>query len=289
MRLYARALHATARAQDIREQAFSTYFLRNRAELELIGRLVRRRNDAGPLRATVLGCSTGAEAYSVAWSVRSASRNAKMRLHAMDISRQAVEVAQRGEYSLVKADLTNTGICDLMTPSEVDEMFVRDGNRLAVQPWIREGIEWHVGDAGDAKALDALGPQDMVVANNFLCHMSPAEAERCLVNIARLVAPGGYLFVSGVDLDVRTKVARDLGWTPLEELREEIHAGDPGMAGFWPWHYAGVEPVDKARRDWQIRFCAAFRVGEVKSELAANLNSEGSSAQEAEMAAQATR
>jgi hypothetical protein len=90
--------------------------------------------------------------------------------------------------------------------------------------------------------------------------MAHAEAEHCLRNIARLVAPGGYLFVSGVDLDVRTKVARDLGWTPLEELREEIHAGDPGMKGFWPWHYAGVEPLDKARQDWEVRYCAAFRL-----------------------------
>ena len=61
-------------------------------------------------------------------------------------------------------------------------------------------------DAADPELINILGPQDMVVASNFLCHMAPADAEKCLGNIAQLVSPGGYLFVSGVDLDVRTKV-----------------------------------------------------------------------------------
>ena len=41
--------------------------------------------------------------------------------------------------------------------------------------------------------------------------------------------PGGYLFVSGVGLDVRTKVALDLGWEPVMELIAEIHDGDPSV------------------------------------------------------------
>jgi len=59
--------------------------------------------------------------------------------------------------------------------------------------------------------LDALGPQDIVVANRFLCHMDPGDAERCLRNVARLVCPGGHLFVSGIDLDVRRVLSRLLG------------------------------------------------------------------------------
>jgi hypothetical protein len=40
-------------------------------------------------------------------------------------------------------------------------------------------------------------------------HMNASEAERCLRNIARLVTPLGYLFVSGVDLNILTKVAKE--------------------------------------------------------------------------------
>jgi SAM-dependent methyltransferase len=101
----------------------------------------------------------------------------------------------------------------------------------------------------------------VVVANNFLCHMGDAEAERGLRNIARLVAPQGYLIVSGIDLDVRTKVASELGWKPVEELLEEIHEGDPCLRRLWPCHYAGLEPLDKRRQDWRIRYAATFQLG----------------------------
>jgi len=131
---------------------------------------------------------------------------------------------------------------------------------VTVKSWIKEGISWHVADVGEPEILDALGPQDMVVANNFLCHMDASEAERCLRNIARLVSPHGHLFVSGIDLDIRTKVASDLGWKPVQELLEEIHEGDPVLRNDWPFHYAGLEPLNKRRQDWRIRYASAFQL-----------------------------
>jgi SAM-dependent methyltransferase len=164
-------------------------------------------------------------------------------------------------YSLVAPQLANTDAFERMTEAEIEELFNRNGDVATVKPWIRDGIKWHVKDAANSEMIDALGPQDIVVANNFLCHMDPPTAERCLRNIARLVSPHGYLFVSGVDLDVRTKVAQALGWRPLQELLEEIHEGDPCMKTFWPWHYAGLEPLNKRRRDWRCRYAAAFELG----------------------------
>jgi SAM-dependent methyltransferase len=146
-----------------------------------------------------------------------------------------------------------------MTRAEIEELFHRDGDLLTVQSWIKEGIHWHVGDVGEPEILDALGPQDMVIANNFLCHMDASEAEKCLRNIARLLSPGGYMFVSGIDLDIRTKVARDLGWRPLDELLEEIHEGDPCLRNDWPFGYGGLEPLNKRRHDWRTRYAAVFQ------------------------------
>jgi chemotaxis methyl-accepting protein methylase len=259
-RLYGSFLHQLVRAQSVRGQAFSTLFLRNRPELELIRRLVDREKKGGTLRVAVLGCSTGAEAYSVAWRIRSARPDLKVVLHAVDISKQAVEVAKSGVYSLTTPELTATDIIEGLTPNQVDEIFERNGNLLKVKAWIQEGITWGVGDAGEPEMLAALGTQDIVVANNFLCHMDPPDAERSLRNIARLVRPNGYLFVGGIDLDVRTSVASDLGWSPLEELLEEIHEGDPWLRQVWPFDYGGLEPLNKKRRDWKIRYAAAFRM-----------------------------
>ena len=72
IRLYGNFLHTLARIQGVRAQAFSTCFLRNRPELELIRRLLVGKTKDEALRVAVLGCSTGAEAYSVAWRIRSA-------------------------------------------------------------------------------------------------------------------------------------------------------------------------------------------------------------------------
>jgi SAM-dependent methyltransferase/mannose-6-phosphate isomerase-like protein (cupin superfamily) len=258
--LYGNFLHSLARIQGVRAQAFATHFLRNRPQLELIRRLVVRRAEAGALRVAVLGCSTGAEAYSVAWRIRSARPDLDLILHAVDISKQAVEVGKCGVYPLAHIGLTNTDIFERMTVDEIEELFDRDGDIMTVKSWIKQGIEWKVGDVGDSEMIAALGPQDIVVANNFLCHMDPPMAERCLRNVARLVRPHGYLFVTGIDLDIRAKIANELGWRPLQELLEEVHEGDPCMRVFWPCHYGGVEPLNRRRKNWRSRYASAFQL-----------------------------
>jgi len=267
VRAYGDFLNILARTRRVRAQAFSTFFLRNRPELELIKRLVEKKGQGETVRVTVLGCSTGPEAYSIAWRIRSARPDLKLVLHAADIAKDAVEFAKRGVYRRKTAELTNTDICERMTPQEVDEFFEKNGDELSVRPWIREGIEWKVSDAGDPGLVDAMALQDMVVANNFLCHMEVPDAEATLRNIARLVKPNGYLFVSGVDLEVRTRVATDLGWRALEELAEEIHEGDPCMREIWPCHYGALEPLNKKKRDWRIRYAAAFQMNSLTTEL----------------------
>jgi SAM-dependent methyltransferase len=157
--------------------------------------------------------------------------------------------------------LTNTDIFERVTEGETQELFDRDADIITVKSWLREGIEWSVGDAAAPEILDSLGQHDLVVANNFLCHMQAAIAARCLRNIARLARPRGFLLVSGVDLDIRASVADDLGWRAVEELLEEIHEGDPCMRNLWPFHYVGLEPLDKNRPDWRLRYATAFQVG----------------------------
>jgi mannose-6-phosphate isomerase-like protein (cupin superfamily)/SAM-dependent methyltransferase len=275
IRLYGNFLHALARIHGVRAQAFSTFFLRNRPQLELIRRLLERRPKTDTLRVTVLGCSTGAEAYSVAWRIRTARPDLKLILQAVDISTRAVEVGKRGRYSLVTSQVTDSNIFERMTGAEIEEIFDRDGDVVTVKSWLKEGIEWHIGDVGESELFDALGPQDIVIANNFLCHMGATAAEKCLRNIARLVSPRGYLFVSGIDLEIRAKVAADLRWNPVLELLEEIHEGDPCLRGSWPFHYGGLEPLNKKRWDWRLRYAAAFQLapaGEATADLGGSVS-----------------
>jgi chemotaxis methyl-accepting protein methylase len=209
----------------------------------------------------VVGCSNGAEVYSIMSAIRSTQPDLKVTMHAMDISREVVDAAREGVYALGFSELVNEAILERMTEDEIRKMFDTDGHQLSVKSWIKEGIVWAVGDAEDPQLVDILGYQDFVVANRFLCHMEPVDAERCLRNIARLVDAGGYLFVSGIDLDVRTKVAKDLGWKPVGDLLEEIHDGDPSLKLGWPWKYWGLEALDKRRHDWRVRYASVFQLG----------------------------
>jgi hypothetical protein len=77
-----------------------------------------------------------------------------------------------------------------------------------------------------------------------------------------LLNPGGYLFVSGIDLDIRTKVARDLGWKPIRDLKEQIHDGDAYLRIDWPWKYWSLEPINKGRHDWKVRYASLFQLDE---------------------------
>ena len=285
-------LHSLIQLRATRRQYVGTFFFRNRPELELLIRLIDQKHRGSTLDVTVLGCSKGAEVYSISYAIRCARTDLKVSICAVDISKDILEFAEAGVYSLrshndsgaptpsplaqggdvaMGADVaTNTSrdqppsssIFERMSPGEMEAMFDRDEDLVRVKPRFREGITWHLGDAGDPGLVGTLGPQDIVVANRFLCHMHPEEAEQCLRNLARLVKPGGYLFISGVDLDVRSKVARDFGWRPVTELISEIHEGDPSLRRGWPLEYWGLEPFDQGRIDWKMRYASVFQRAE---------------------------
>lgn len=227
--------------------------------------------------------------YSFFYSIRSARPDLNLGLQALDIDPGVIEFVKEGVYSLKRRtpgqtsssdsvfpsdDLTAktfgdqaTSVFERMSAEEVDAMFDRAGDQVSVKPRFREGLTWQVGDAADPNLIHLLGLQDVVVANRFLCHMQPEQAEHCLRRLANLVKPGGYLFVSGVDLEVRTRVAKDLGWVPVTELIEEIHEGDQSLRRDWPSQYWGLEPFDRRRSDRDIRYASVFRIGVESPEI----------------------
>jgi SAM-dependent methyltransferase len=260
LRPYARLLHALARFSATRRQNRSTYFFRNRAELHLMRQLVDQQPSGATVSLSVLGCSIGAELYSIMWTLRSARPDLKLIVRAVDISPEALRICEEGVYSLLTPEFSAKTLCERMSPAEICSLFNPDGDCVRIKPWLKAGITWYERDAADPALVDLLGRQDIVVANRFLCHMTPQDADRCLRNIARLVRPGGYIFVSGIDLDVRAKVAHDLAWQPVPQLLEDIHDGDSSLRNSWPLGYWGLEPLDKSRPAWQLRYASAFRL-----------------------------
>ncbi|HUB13744.1 MAG TPA: CheR family methyltransferase [Acetobacteraceae bacterium] len=262
LRAYGSGLHAIARMRLNRTFYFGTFFLRNRPQLALAGRVAEQVNHESGLRIAILGCSIGAEVYSILWAIRLKRPDLKIVTIASDISREALEFAEKGVYPLEGCELTDEKIFARVTEQEKLELFHSEAAGMRVKAWLKEGIRWRIADVADPDLVHALGQQDIVFANNLLCHMVPGDAEKCLRNIAKLARPGGYLFVSGVDLDVRAKVARELKLEPVTDLIEDIHNGDPALIKDWPFRYWGLEPFDKRRPDWKFRYASVFRVTE---------------------------
>lgn len=259
-RSYGMVLHSLVQLRSARRQFHGTFFVRNRPELELMQALCNGFAKGSRLKLSVLACSNGAEVYSILWAIRRSRPDLRISLDAIDISPEILAIARRGVYSKRADELVGSPIFARLTAEEEQSMFDKEGERFRIKPWLQEGVCWHAGDATDPNLAVHFGGQDIVVANRFLCHMQPPEAEACLRNVARLVKPGGHLFVSGVDLEVRTKLATELGWTPVRMLLEEIHEGDPSLRGDWPWRYWGLEPLAKNHRDWVTRYASVFQL-----------------------------
>ena len=261
---YGRWLHVLTRRNADREMYLGTLFLRNRPALELMRSLIAERPRGATVRMTVLGCSVGVEVYSILWTLRRARPDLKIAVDAVDVSPEVLAIAEEGVYGPQTSEAVHASIFHQLTETERREMFDWEGDQARVKPWLKEDITWRLGDASDPRLVEELGAKDLVVANNFLCHMDAPSADRCLRNLARLVNADGYLFVSGVDLDVRTKVALDLGWDPAPELMAEIHDGDPLVRADWPLNWWGLEPLDRRRADWQTRYASVFRLREAR-------------------------
>jgi SAM-dependent methyltransferase len=246
-------LQRLVRSRSAREQNPRTYFLRNRPELELICKLASGHPQNGTVRIAVLACSMGAEAYTILAGIKKSRPDLSVRMQALDIAPEPLAIAKEGLWD------PNAFQLERLTPSEIEQFFDREGGKLRVKEWLRKGVEFQLADATQPSVIAKLGPQDLVIANRFLCHMQPATAETALRNIATLVAPHGYLVCSGVDVDVRTKVMRSLGWTPITERIEELHDGDHTLRDGFPWEYWALEPLDKSQPDWQLRYATIFQ------------------------------
>ena len=105
-------------------------FLRNRPGLDLMRRLVEEKPEGSTLKVAVLGCSVGAEVYSILWVLRSARPDLELVVHAVDISPEVVDVAEAGVYVPGMSDAVGEGIFERMTEPERQDIFdLEDGGR----------------------------------------------------------------------------------------------------------------------------------------------------------------
>jgi hypothetical protein len=232
----------------------TTRFLRYPPLLETISDLLHDLQFGDTVRLCVMGCSTGAELYSILWAVRKARCDLKILPVGIDLSEAAIKKAKAGRYLANDPELS--GLSEELR----SELFDITELEFKIKDSLAAGANWIVGDVRDDGLRAQVGLQDIVVANNFLIFMREGEATACLRNVVGFVRPGGLLFCRGVDLDVRERVAQELLLRPISLRIEELHDVNLRERRGWPWEYWGLEPLDKTREDWVRRYATAFVV-----------------------------
>ena len=236
------------RLQPRRRASRYATFLQNRPLLAVLRRLAVEWPPGRSVRLAVVGCGTGAELYSVLWTMRGARRDLVVHAVGTDASSVALSSAAAGRYAIGDAELAS------IDERETEELFELEQDDRVVRPWIAAGVEWRVADVHDDEALRSLAGQDIVLANDVLRHLTDDDAERCLDRVARLVAPGGYVVTCDMSADVRRRVMRRLGYLPVPVEIRALHAARPDALAQWPMAYWAREPLDVRRPDWIHRY-----------------------------------
>lgn len=263
-----RYIHRKFVRDTVRFQSHYTHFLRNPPLLSAVASLTSGYPANGNLNITSIGCSTGAELYSFLHAIKKARSDLHVKAQGADISEVVVEVAKRGIYfpdtPAAEGGLYVAGRAEVTSedvPSLIEILEPLADGSLRVKSRLRQDVAWLTADATDEGLSNLIGRQDIVLANNFMGPMPDELAERCIANMMRLVVPGGYLVVDGIDLDIKIKVLKASRFRPVLTNQEEIWSSESSRGG-WPWLRWAREPFDRSEADWAYRYSVIFQSGD---------------------------
>ena len=139
------------------------------------------------MRVWSAGCASGEEPYSIAISVCEAfgtGTRLDTRIMATDISREALERADRGVFS--KRALEN------LTPAQITAYFSVDGEHYKVRPVLREMVQFAPMNLAQPVYL---GRFDCIFCMNVLIYFGEELRNKLIQRFFDYLEPGGYLFL----------------------------------------------------------------------------------------------
>jgi len=206
------------------------------------------------IRIIVFGCSIGAEPYSIASVLRSRRPGLPFQMECFDIEPSVIARARAAVYTT--ADLATR---PPLTPAFMASTFDQADGGVVVKRSISGSVRFDQGNVLDSSLIERLAPADIVVAQNFLYHLTRRDAERAFEHLFSLVKPRGALLVDGADLDMRSRLTKAAGLRPCTTALERIHDESRVERGYaWPRVYWGLEPFNPRRSDAPRRFATIF-------------------------------
>ena len=139
------------------------------------------------MRIWSAGCASGEEPYSIAMTLADTLEFAEawnIHILATDISRQALQHAERGVYS--RRELSNLDLRQLET------YFVKVGDQYMVKPKVRNMVSFAPVNLASGTYL---GRFDMIFCMNVLIYFTDERRSQLIQRFHDYLEPGGYLFL----------------------------------------------------------------------------------------------
>jgi chemotaxis protein methyltransferase CheR len=170
------------------------------------------------LRIWSAGCATGEEPYSIAMSICETLEFAEawnIHILATDISRQALQAAERGVYS--RRELGP------MDPAIIEQYFSKLGDQFMVKPKIRNMVTFAPMNLAQVVYM---GRFDCIFCMNVLIYFSDERRATLIQRFYEYLEPGGYLFLGHAESIAKTGVQFD----PIVQ-GDSIYYQKPGAGG----------------------------------------------------------
>ncbi len=144
------------------------------------------------LRVWSAACGSGHQAYSIALTIADVlelDQSWTVYLLGSDLSRQAIQHAQRGVYS--------RGELAALTAVQMEAAFARIGDQFLVKPSIRNMINFAVLNVADCAYM---GQFDCIFCTDLLRYFPEDRRQGVARRFYEYLEPGGYLFLNQADV-----------------------------------------------------------------------------------------
>ncbi len=150
------------------------------------------RESPRSLRVWSAACGAGHQAYSIALTIAEVlelDQSWTVYLLASDLSRQAIQHAQRGVYS--------RGELAALTSAQMEAAFAKIGDQFLVKPSVRNLINFAVLNVADCAYM---GQFDCVFCTDLLRYFPEDRRQAVAHRLYEYLEPGGYLFLNQADV-----------------------------------------------------------------------------------------
>ena len=178
---------------------------------ELLPAILENRRNVRSLRIWSAACSTGQEAYSTAMlllehftQIAGSASGWSVRIEGTDISHEVVHRAQTGTYHRIEM---NRGL----PARNIVRFFDHHGEDWTVKPEVRKLCNFRQANlCSNALPFSSVTDRfDVIFLRNVMLYFSQESRKKLLVNIHRLLAPDGVLFLGSSEQPADPTI-----WTP---------------------------------------------------------------------------